>query len=79
MRNLDRSRFSRSALLPRARKIRALSLALPLLVMIALLLPGSFSCTSEKIASWEAKSLDEAKSLASQHKAVILVDFWKRH
>jgi len=49
--------------------------ALPILVLL-LVLPF---CASEKKSSWEATSLDQAKSLAAQRHSVILVEFWKRH
>jgi hypothetical protein len=71
--------------LEEAMQIRAKTLlarlTLPALALLLFVVPlfGSFSCTTDKLGSWEAASLDEAKTLAAQHQAVILVDFWKHN
>ena len=50
--------------------------ALAALSAIALLLPA---CTSEQGQRWQAASLEQAKELATQHHAVVVVDLWKRN
>ncbi|MFH1144878.1 MAG: hypothetical protein V1774_10085 [Candidatus Eisenbacteria bacterium] len=48
-----------------------------LFTLIALLI--SPSCTSEPDVAWEVHSLDEARALAAERQAVILVDFWRHN
>jgi len=62
-----RTRFARMP-------VRAFA-ALPVLVLL-FILPF---CASEEKSSWEATTFDQAKALAAERHAVVLVEFWKRH